>query len=201
MFKEPISNPESELEEAYVQFLSTLLGWTQDSARNEVKNAIEACKQAALEEGSHELPANLGNIIISACKQSDYHCKKIVNKAKAEGATDNDIREWWNLPDLNRRMVIWSENMFRYASFLSFVNEEKLSPDEAMVHIKKMYPMYGNPEDEQHSTGDDRPLPNEIRGRVDKYRTLKGAAYIQKLMAGYSSYNAFIRKQIRDGKV
>ena len=45
-----------------------------------------------------------------------------------------------------------------------------LNPDEAAARVRKIFPMYGKPTDESVTTGDDRPLPPELRGRIDRWR-------------------------------
>lgn len=192
---------ENELEELYTDQLSKLLGWDISRAREEVKGAIQAIKETGEREGVYNLSDNLGDTIISAAKEGHKGCMEIVNRAKNDGTTEEDIKEWWNMPHLQRQMVIWSENMFRYSVFWSTIKNDGLSADDAMEHIRKMFPMYGDPEGTKNASGDDKPLPGEIRGRVDRYRQSKGSAYITKKVMGFSTYNAFIRDEIRKGIV
>jgi len=64
-----------------------------------------------------------------------------------------------------------------------------------------MYPMYGDPSDTRHTCGDDRPLPHELRSRVDRYHEKWGAAIIEKRSSGYTTYNAFVRAEIKHGRL
>lgn len=99
---------ERELEEMYSQMLSQLpTGMSLEQARKEVRKAIIVCKEQAMKEGTSDLPDNFGNLLIQAAESGDPKAKKIVDKARKEGATDEDIREFWNLNDLQRRMVLW----------------------------------------------------------------------------------------------
>lgn len=193
---------ERELLDLYFQMFSQLpMGWTLEQAREEVKKAIAVCKKQAKEEGTDILPEDFGDLLLrDADSEYDPIAKKIVEKARKEGATDEDIRKYWNMHDLQRRMVIWSENVFRYSVYLSAI-EEELSPDEAIIKQRKMFPMYGDPEDTRHTSGDDNPLPHELRGRVDVYREKHGAEIMQKKVSKYSSYNAFVRAEIKNGNL
>ena len=124
--------------------------------------------------------------------------KRIVDKARHEGATDDDIKEYWNLPDLSRRMVVWSENNFRYLAFTQ-AKDDGLSTDDAAAGVHKMFPIYGDPEDTSKLSGDNRPIPPELRGRVDLHRQARGAKYIADQVNNFSSYNSYVRHAIQNG--
>lgn len=194
-------NIEKQLEETYSQMLLLLsTGMTPEQGHQEIKKAIELCKEQSIKDGTTDLPNNYGKLLIRAAKSGDVKSKKIVDKALKEGATEKDIEEFWSLNDLQRRMVVWSETSFRYMSFSQF-KDDGLNSDEAMVKVRKMFPMYGDPDDTTNTTGEDRPLPHELRGRIDKYRTKYGAANITDKVKNYSSYNAFIRDEIKKGNL
>lgn len=201
MSKNRSHNVERELEEMYSQTFSRLsTGWTLEQARQEVKKAIEMCKEEAIKEGTANLPDNFGAYVIQAAESGERKCKRMVEKARQEGATDEDIREFLNLNDLQRRMVVWSEMMFRYSYYLSCI-EKGLTADDAMTEIRKTFPMYGDPDNTLNTSGDDRLLPQELRGRIDAYREKMGTVYIKDRMKEYTSYNAFIRDEIRKGNL
>lgn len=70
-----------------------------------------------------------------------------------------------------------------------------------MAQVRRIVPMYGDPDDERHASGEDRPLPHEVRGRVDRYREKYGAVYIADRVKKYTTYNAFVRHEIRKGNL
>ena len=152
---------ETELEELYTKAYASYSAIPISQARRDVRKAIWACKEEARREGTDRLPDNFGTLLVT--KTEDLHAMgvTIIENATLNGASNEDIEEWWNLHDLQRRMVIWHENVIRYANFLSF-REDGLSADEAMARIRAMLPMYGDPNDTAHTTGDDRPLRYEL---------------------------------------
>ena len=91
--------------------------------------------------------------------------------AIADGATMEDIEEYWTLPNFVLKKVEKSENAMRYATFLS-AKDEGLNADDAAARVRKIFPMYGDPTNESVTIGDNRPLPPELRGRIDRYRRL-----------------------------
>jgi len=164
-----------------------------------VRDALCQCTEQGRKEGTYRLPPGFGDKLV-ALADILPQAPLIVSAARNDGATGEDIREWWNLHDLQRRMVLWSEQVFRYAVFTGML-DEGLSADEAMQQVRRGFPMYGDPTDTTHTQGDDRPLRHELRGRVDRYREKWGAAVIEERLAGYSSYNAFVRAELRRGNL
>ena len=160
---------EAELEKLYSKAYASYSGQSIPEAKRTVRKAIRACREQAHQEGTDKLPDNFGTLLVTKSKELHAMGFAILENARLDGACDEDIEEWWNLHDLQRRMVIWHENVLRYADFLSF-REEGLNADEAMARVRAIFPMYGDPNDTAHTSGGDRPLRHELRGRVDRYR-------------------------------
>jgi len=207
-FKHSQSNIERDLEEMYSEMLSRLpTGMTFEQARKEVKKAIQLCKEQAKKEGTSDLPDNYGDLLVRAAESGELTAKRIVDKARGEGATDEDIREFWNLNDLQRRMIIWSENLHRTAMAMSLWKPGLAKDEEEKVAatIWKTFPKYGDPDDTSITSSDDRPLPHELRGRVDIWRikiiSEEGEDRIREKIRKYSTFNALIREEIRKGNL
>jgi hypothetical protein len=201
LFGDRRSAIERELRDIYVQMLCTLVGSSPTDAEQTVSDAIAMCKQQGIAEGTADLPDDFGDRMIEAARMGEPKSQRIVDKARREGATDDDIREWWNLPDLSRRMVLWSEDTFRYSVFLHAKNDDGLSAQDAAARVHKMFPIYGDPEDTSKLPGDNSPLPHELRGRVDSYKQDHDAASIAQQVESFSSYNAFVRHAIQSGLI
>ncbi len=196
---------EKEVEELYSRIMfQEGTGMTQKQARVSVREAIALCKAQSIKEGTASLPNDYGDLLLKATESGDPDSKTIVDKARNEGATDDDIREYWNLPDLMRRMVHWSENVFR-VSFTMGQWDHDLSKNEAAIQIRKAFPMYGDPADVHVTSGEDRPLPQELRGRVDRWRMRiineRGGDRLKAQLEKYSSFNALVREEIRRGNL
>jgi hypothetical protein len=191
---------EAELEELYSKAYADYSGQTMSEARRTVCKAIRACKEQARQEGTDQLPNNFGTLLVTKTEGLHAMGFTIVENARVNGASDEDIEEWWNLHDLQRRMVTWHENAIRYANFLSF-REDGLNADEAMAKVRTIFPMYGDPNDTTHTSGDDRPLRHELRGRVDRYRERYGAQAIVEASKHFFTFNAFVRSEMRSGRL
>ncbi len=95
--------------------------------------------------------------------------------AKSEGATNEDIRWWWNLAPVDRIMIKGVDKAFRRMALSRFINEE-VAPEDILEKTHQVYAMYSEeqrdlsnmtPADKQYYTGEDRPLPIEMHDRVD----------------------------------
>lgn len=138
-----------------------------------------------------------GDRLLGEARKGNPDAMRLVTKAQSEGATDADIREWWNFTQKQRQAVLDSEDQFRLAAFMHATESGK-DDNGAAAEVRRMFPMYGDPADETHTTGDDRPLPHELRGRVDRFRRKHGAVAIRTWMDrdGFTNYNAFLRQRI-----
>lgn len=207
-FKHSQPNIEKDLEEIYSETLSQLpTGMTFKQVRKEVKKAMQLCKEEAKKEGTAALPDNYGDLLIEAAESGEPSAKRIVDKARGEGATHEDIREFWNLNDIQRRMVIWSENLHRiaWANSLWKPGLTRNEEEKVAATIRKTFPYYGDPDDTSVTSGNDRPLPHELRGRVDRWRVKiiseEGEEGIREKISKYSTFNALIREEIRKGNL
>lgn len=176
---------EKSLEDFYLQAYETL-------GRKGIMEAIAQCKLESKQEGTDNLPDNFGDFLIEQAKGNNEKYIKIVNKAIIGGANDDDIIQWWNLNDLERRMLLWEDKINRTAAFLSLKNAKGLSDEEAISQMRKTYALYGDPTDESIMQGEDRPLPNELHNAINQL--IKELDISQ--LTNYSSMNAFLRSEL-----
>jgi hypothetical protein len=122
---------------------------------------------------------------------------------RREGARDEDIRVWWNMPDLDRRMMLYFDEAYRVALYVER-REYGHSCDEASARVWKCFAMYGDPDDTSKSSGEDRPIPYELKIRVNAYmvkRMQQDPVGYKAEIEGASTFNALVRKWIRNGQL
>jgi len=213
---------EKAIEQLYIEMLSAILmdmtgNQVHFMVRHEIKsivrNAIKDCKKESIKDGTNKLPDKYGDSLLRRAESGDQFASKLVETARNEGCTDDDIREWWNLSDLERRMTIWYDNIFRAARFMSLadsikvagVSEYDLTEKEAQeldAKLWKIFPRYGwDPTDTRFASDDDRPLPHELRGRVNRWLMTVNHEELKSDKENYSSINAMVRDQIRKGNL
>ena len=180
----------------------------------EVKKTVEDMLDRAIEEskksGNYFLPENLGNIIVGQIETDDLRIQKFAQAIregmpKNEGITLDDIQKWWNLNDVERRMMLAQDMVAKTEAVLGCLDSGMASnPEEAVAMVCKFHPVYGDPNDDSQSSGDDRPLPFELRDRINIYIAKmvgKESEEYKGEMEASSSFNALIRKEIRNGNL
>lgn len=180
----------------------------------EAKKMVEGWLDQAIEEskkgGTYYLPQNLGDIILGDAGSDNPTIKKIAGsirqqlpKIKKEEVRDEDVRWWWNLNDIERRMMLKQDEIQRFAVFLDRLEKGDL-PDKATEKVRKFFPMYGDPDDTSLTTGDDKPLPCELKNRINNYRLKRIDDNSEKYkndIEQSSTFNALIRKEIKAGNL
>ena len=97
------STIEKQVEKLYVQMYQTK-GLSLSEARDTVRTMLEQAKKDAEKEGTVNIPQNFGDILLEK-EASDEKTKAKLAKLRKEGVTDKDIKWWWNMYDLERRMM------------------------------------------------------------------------------------------------
>ncbi len=212
LFKSKI---DKELEQIYVPLLS-LTTPNEKEARRRFKQILSAAKTNCEKYGiteNKEWSENLIRLMNSTDTQLNVEdeffkdqvdfFKKYIDIRRKEGVTESDIRNWWDLHYLERAFIHELDNSFRLVAAL--INREKgLSGEESAKLIRKNFINYGDPDDTEHTTGDNRPLPIELKDRINKYverRTKENPTAFKEEIQNYETYNALMRAEIRKGNI
>jgi hypothetical protein len=194
------SNIEKKLEDFYVPCFQEMMGASLSEAKRMFKDMFEQVKEDSQKKGTINLPDNFGDILIESTSDKD---KTYLLKIRKEGVTDQDIRWWWNRHDLERGMICH----FDYVNMLTQVKmkmeADRIDMNKAAEWARKHYPFYGDPSDTSRFTGDDRPLPYELGNRINVYveKRILERDLVKRELEAYSSFNAVIRKEIREGNL
>jgi hypothetical protein len=195
LFSSPL---EKQLEKHYIDMFINMIGLPPAEAEKTVKEMIHKSKQMFQQTGEDKFPPDMAERIIN-----DPKMKPAYDRRKDEGVKDEDIRWWWNLHPLERYMMLQVDEFHRMALFIKEIEEGK-SDEEAAAIMRKYHPMYGNSNDTTHTSGDDRPLPEELKDRINIYiekRMTTNSEQYKKDIENSSTFNALIRKEIRTGNL
>lgn len=197
------SNIERQLEVEYVPMVQMMMDVPPSEAKSVFMGLLDRAKEDARKEGTSKLPENLGDLFLER-ESTDEKTKSMLTKSRKEGSTSEDIRRWYNLHDLERRLPILLHDAISLSLFIKLQEEDGLSAKEAGQRVRKTQLIFGDPDDTSHTTGDDRPLPPELIGRINVYRAKRlqedPEQFMEKIEES-STFNAFIRKEIRRGKI
>lgn len=191
---------EQRLEDIHTQGYAHLMGIPLADARAAVQEMIRQAKDAARREGADELPEPYGDHLLEQ-EDRDPELQARLAGRRGEGVTDDDVRVWWNLPDVERRLIVEIDAMWRLGVFAEAVRRGK-TPQEALDFVRKHFPMFGSPQ-EAPDRGDDRPLPIELKPRVNAWTERQRDALdgLRARIAAASSFNAVVRDELRAGRM
>jgi hypothetical protein len=192
---------ERRLEPQYVSFFRESVGAPEEVAREIFKAFVQEQKEAAGREGTGQLPEFFGDILLER-ERVDENVRNAFAPKRAEGVTDEDISLWWNMHDLERRMICKVDEMNRILLFEKLVQDTGVTEPEAARVVAKRFPIYGDPDHLVLDTDDDRPLPFELKWRVNRYITERTEAdpdRFREESEASTSLNALLRKAVRQG--
>lgn len=197
------STLQKHLRDQYLPIFQKMMGMSPAKARQTFKDLFRKVTEEAKKENTLNLPPDLGDRLLER-EAEDKKVKKVLAKKRSEGVRDEDIRWWWNMHDLERRMMSKVDEVFIYALFLKFTKEDGLAPEEANKRVWETRPMFGNPEDTGYGNAEDRPLPDELRDRVNTYFTKRAQndpEGLKRDAEASTSFNAFARKEVKAGRL
>jgi hypothetical protein len=198
---------EQQLKDVYVPTLMQT-GMSVSQANEVVSAWVSLAKEESREEDMDNLPQNFGDLLLQN-EATGPNIKAWLAKVRREGGTDQDIRNWWNLHDLERRIMLKNDENSRMAVVIDQL--EKMgatketmqeSMDKAVAHTRKYFPFWGDPDDCTHVSGDDRPLPEELKFRINLWVERKqfDANYKEELERS-TTFNALVRREIAKGNL
>jgi hypothetical protein len=168
------------------------LGQAMEMAKGQVREAVRRSKA----NGTLDSPPDMGDLILQA-EATDEATRKRLAVKRAEGVRDADVRWWLNMHDVERHLLLIQDETSKLG-VVSYWQDQGLSMEEAVRRAERMV-QYGDPTDTSHFSGEDRPLPVELKDRVN--RLMAGfesdPEEAKRRMDAFSSANAFIRAEMR----
>jgi hypothetical protein len=193
---------EKHLENLYVPLFETSMGMASSQAKSTFREMLKKAKEESQKEGGSNIPKNFGDILLER-EPNDEKVKRILSKKRAEGVRDEDIKWWWNMHELERRMLSKVDELHAFAMFLES-RERGEEENGAALRVRKFHPFYGEPDDTSHASGNDRPLPYELKDRINIYiqrRAKTDPEEYKREIEKSSSFNALIRSEIKKGNI
>jgi len=190
-------------EKRVAHHLASAAGTSFEDALNTVRICIEAKKKEIQKEGPKYVPPNWSTLLLEA-ERTDPIIKNKLAPLRRDGVTDEDIRRYHDMNELERRTLQCLNEVTLYSAWKSALQAGLSDDRTAAVYSRKYYPYFGDPDDTRVTSGDDRPLPLELMLREatwsDKERN-RNPSQFKEWLEKYSSYNAFVRVEIRAGRM
>lgn len=117
---------------------------------------------------------------------------------RAAGVTNDDIRCWWNMCAFEQEMLLKNDDIGRTTTYIG-LKMKGLTPEECAIQVHKYHPSFTSPPGEPP----DGPLPVELKRRVMIYteKHYNDMAGFRTKVARESTFNAFVRKEIKAGNL
>ncbi len=183
---------DTEYTKEYIAACSSSSGIREDLVNELAQQAYDE----SVREGTIDLPENFGDLVLQK-ETEDEEVRMLMAKKREDNVLDADIRWWWNMDDIQRRMIVKIDQKNRGDELRKLVELYGFSEGEAGLVLRKTNPVYGEPGGEE---GDDRPLPYELMGRITDYMKTLPAGGMNALKQ-FPSFNAFIREEFRKGSL
>jgi len=186
----------------YTRMLVELQGCSQREAEETCRGLLAKAEEESRKLGTFGLPSDFGDTILSS-QATELKFARMVERRCEEGVREEDIRWWWNMHDLERQMMLQMDMLTKTVLLVSLI-EQGMTPEEAGDDVRRSHPYYGHPGVPGLDDGEDRPIPFELKERVNRYteaRMMADPEALREEVGGFSSVNALIRSEIRAGRL
>ena len=190
------------LEKTYIHQLMDVMEISLPQAQVTFLKLLEQAKQESTDLKTSKFPENYGRVLL-AKETKDLHVQSMLASRRREGVTDEDIIWWWNLNDLERRMMLKVDEQRRTTQYLRF-RQAGLSKGEAGEQVRRFFPTYGDPDEKSEVGAEHNHLPPELKRRIDQYarkRSEDDMDAFKRDMELALTFNALVRKEIREGRL
>ena len=211
--KSHYTDDERRLLNEYSELLSIQMGYSNDQAAQLVEIMIDRCIEEAKKDDYYDIPLNFGDAILGSAQINNSKFSTFLNfmkdnlhLLKVEGVTDSDIRWWWNMSEVERRMAREVDAISRRGAFMQFL-EDGLEPPDAAFKVKTHFPTFGTFQySDPQLKGENRPLPYELKKRIGEWIVKKmkseptGRSFKMNCEKA-GSEDAYIRQEIKNGNL
>jgi hypothetical protein len=149
-----------------------------------------------------------GDRLMDLYANGDPGIRRIWDLRLAEGLTLEDLRQFYNeVPADGIEIMNRQDNLFRAAVWKSLVEDKGMTESEATYEAKRCMAWFGSPDPSAPPSGlegEDRPLPHELKLRVNAWlirQAVTPGQTIDYRSRGFTSVNAMIRAELRDGSL
>lgn len=195
-----------------VQFFQEM-GLSQAEAVSSFNELLEQCREEAIREGFSREYFNRGNDLLDLEAKKDPEACRFLSLRRKEGVRDEDIKDWWNLDEIERKLLTKIDDIQQRA-MLNYALKIGRSQSEAMEQLTKGFPVYRPPAETTTQASilspellsaleEEKPLPPELRFRVKEYisRRSDDMPSFQRDIGRYPCMNALVRDEIRKGNL
>jgi hypothetical protein len=124
------------------RLLNIALGMADHEARKAALTTVQEAIAQSKAAGWYNAGAS-GEYVLKQYK-SEPRFRKLWEAMRAAGVRDEDVVEWWNLPDFERRLMVRDDDAMRVGLFAHLIEEGK-SPEQAARIVWEAMTVFGDP--------------------------------------------------------
>ncbi len=179
-----------------------MMGCSEAECVSMATEAVERMGQEAMQRATKRtadlFSTGLGKEML-ASEKSNPKNHAAFEKRRAEGVTNADIEQWWNLSVFEQELFMVEDEQARMAMFL-FLREKGLPPEKASVEVFKLHVKWGDP---YSGSGDDRPIYPEMKFRILQFteKLQANPEEMHRRFQASTSLNALVRSEMRNGRL
>ena len=175
-------------------------GLNEEKAQKKAIETVNSCRQECERLGTSKY-SNIGKKVFELVKD-DPDLARFVEKARIDGATDEDIVYWWSASDIERAIVQRLDEEYKMAALITYL-DQGLTQEKAIEKVKKYHPIYGYADNDSDSK---RPIPPELKARIDNFIADMGSSilmrdYFKRMIDKSDNFNELVRKLISEKKL
>jgi hypothetical protein len=165
----------------------------REAAKQTVKDAIAASKASGVYQSGP-----LGSYMTK-----QYKDEGMWEGLQREGVREANIREWWDLDDVERRIMKQDDDSMRMGTFLALMDEGKTNAAAARG-VWKGHAIFGYFKDPPTFEDDPSsyPLPDELKLRVIRwFDTVRDVETLKQDARDFTTMNGYIRHLMENGEL
>lgn len=197
----------NKLQPQYVSFFEATLGMPPAEAQEAFESMIQRAKEESTRKQIGDWDANK---LFEMAEANQGRVRAEFEWKHQEGVREEDFQWWWNMPDLERQMLIQADESNLLAYYTGLRKSGK-SAEEALYEVRLSQPDFveffawinrdGPPRPNDHM-----PLPVELKARVLNFQERQNSSEPtrtewRKRRVEAGSANAAIRNEIKNGRL
>ena len=206
----PLTAAEAEILDRYRSCLTSTYGPSEILDQEVLQGMQDAIRESKADR-TYWLPLDAGDLVLSGVRSTDPNLsawvasmRATLEQKRSDGMTDDDFRQYWNEPEVARRMAIVAMNIARMRLFVEALESRdwesmEQAQSEAARRVGMFLGFFGHPTGAEDASDPHRPLPMEVRTRVIAFLNAENAdpEIVSKKLQEAGTLNAFYRASLR----
>lgn len=182
----------------------TMFGMPHSQARTMAQELLRTCKRKIADAGGRRTMYDTGGGDgLLSFESRDETIRKFLEVRRSHGATNEDVRRWHNLCELERVMLLEQDQWMLVATFRA-VKDQGQPDEQAAKTATKAHARYTAQAEKIGTDGHKDLLPAELKLRVNEYRDrliAQNPSRLKQEVDEAGDFNALVRAKLATGEL